>query len=168
MVGSKYIESLESGLIGALLAPTGMILLYAIVAIIDMAEGPSTVQDQGSLVFWAWALAVVPLSVVLAGVLSAGLYAKFGPSLGEKVAMYALTGVVSVISGALLLLFIAAFLSPADITSSPEDRLNLFFNGIATAFTDMTALAAMAVYVLVAVAAGLLYGVLAKRKIVDQ
>ena len=41
MIGAKYIESLESGVIGALLIPTGMILLYAAAAIIDQLIGAS-------------------------------------------------------------------------------------------------------------------------------
>ena len=41
MIGAKYTESLEAGIIGALLIPTGMILLYAAATIIDQLAGNS-------------------------------------------------------------------------------------------------------------------------------
>ncbi len=89
MFGAKYIESLESGVIGALLIPTGMILLYAAAAIIDQLAGTSVSQQgQDSPIFWIWALAVVPLTVALAGIISFRLASKYEPGIDQALDLF--------------------------------------------------------------------------------
>ena len=115
MIGAKYIESVESGIIGALLIPTGMILLYAAIpTIIDPIAGSS--QSEGSLIFWIWALAVVPLIMALVGILASRLALKYEPRMVERMVFSAISGIVAVVGGILLFLFIASFLAPQDIT----------------------------------------------------
>lgn len=165
MIGAKYLGSIESGIIGALLIPTGMILLYAAAAIIDQLIGTSdSLQGQDYLIFWIWALAVVPLAVALAGILSSGLVSKYGPVMIERLIFSAISGIIAVIGGALLFLFIAAFLSPQDITSGLGDRLSYFVESIVSLVTDPVALSAMVLYVIIAAACGLIYGRLATKK----
>lgn len=165
MIGTKYIESLESGVIGALLIPTGMILLYAAAAIIDQLAGtPGSSQDQSSLIFWTWALGAVPLTVALVGILSSRLALKYEPGMIERSVFSAISGIIAVIGGALLFLFIASFLAPRDITSELGDRLSYFVTSIATLFTEPVALSAMALYVIIAVACGLLFSMVAVKK----
>lgn len=165
MIGAKYLGSLESGIIGALLIPTGMILLYAAAAIIDQLIGSSgSSQDEGSLIFWIWALAVVPLIVALVGVLSSYLSSKYGPGNVERSIFSAISGIIAVVGGAILFLFIAAFLSPQDITSGMGDRLSYFVSSMVSFFIDPAALSAMALYVIIAAVCGLLYGRLATKK----
>lgn len=163
MIGTKYVESLESGVIGALLIPTGMILLYAAAAIIDQLIGTSG-SSQDSLIFWIWALAIVPLTVALVGILSSRLASKYGPGMIGRAIFSAISGTIAVVGGALLFLFIAAFLSPQDITSGLGDRLSYFVSSIASLFTDPVALSAMALYVIIAAACGLFFGRLATKK----
>lgn len=165
MMGAKYLGSLESGIIGALLIPTGMILLYAAAAIIDQLVGSSgSSQGEGSLIFWIWALAAVPLIVALAGILSSYLSSKYGPRRIERTIFSATSGIIAVVGGALLFLFIAAFLSPQDITSELGDRLSYFVSSMVSLFTDPAALSAMALYVIIAAICGLLYGKVATKK----
>ena len=165
MIGAKYLGSLESGIIGALLIPTGMILLYAAAAIFDQSTGSSgSSQSEGSLIFWIWALAAVPLAMALVGALSSYLSSKYGPGSIERTIYSAISGIIAVAGGALLFLFIAAFLSPHDITSGLGDRLSYFVSSMISLFTDPVALSAMALYVIIAAACGLLYGKLATKK----
>ena len=165
MIGTKYIESLESGIIGALLIPTGMILLYAAAAIIDQLVNTSgSSDDPASLIFWIWVLAVVPLAVALAGILSSYLSSKYGPGMTERSIFSAISGIIAVVGGALLFLFIAAFLSPQDITSGLEDRLSYFVSSTGSLFTSPVAMSAMVAYVIIAAACGILYGSLAAKK----
>jgi hypothetical protein len=165
MIGAKYIESLESGVIGALLIPTGMILLYAFAAIVDQLIGASaSEQGQSSLIFWVWALAVVPLTVALVGVLSSRLASKYEPRMIQRSIFSAISGIIAVVGSALLFLFISSFLSPPDITSSMADRLSSFVSSIVSLFTDPTALSAMAFCVVIAVLCGLIYDRLTTKK----
>jgi hypothetical protein len=165
MIGAKYIESLDSGVIGALLIPTGMILLYAVAAIIDQLIGASgSPQDQGSLIFWIWALAIVPLAVALVGILSSHLATKYDPGMIERSVFSAISGIIAVAGGVLLFLFISAFLSPRDITSEPGDRLSYFISSTVSLFTDPVALSAMVSYVIIAVVCGLIYGRIATKR----
>jgi hypothetical protein len=162
MIGAKYIESVESGIIGALLIPTGMILLYAAATIIDSIAGSS--QSEGSLIFWIWALAVVPLTVALVGILSSRLALKYEPRMVERTIFSAISGIVAVVGGILLFLFIASFLAPQDITSGPGDRLSYFITSTVTLFTEPVALSAMAIYVVIAIVCGLLFSRVAMKK----
>ena len=163
MIGTKYIESVESGIIGALLIPTGMIVLYAVAAVIDLLTSTSG-SLQNSYIFWIWALALVPLTVALVGILSAGMASKYGPGMIERLTLTATSGLIAVVFGALLFLFIAAFLSPQDITSQLGDRLSYFVSSLVSLFTDPVALSAMAIYVIIAVVCGVSYGMLAPKK----
>ena len=98
MFGAKYVESLESGVIGALLIPTGMILLYAAAAAIDQLAGTSVSQQgQDSPIFWIWALAIVPLTVALAGIISFRLASKYEPGLVRRSIFSAISGIIAVV-----------------------------------------------------------------------
>lgn len=163
MIGTKYVESIESGVIGALLIPTGMILLYAAATVIDLLASTSG-SLESSYIFWIWVLALVPLTVALVGIMSARLAAKYGPGMVERLILTATSGFIAVVLGALLFLFIAAFLSPQDITSQLEYRLTYFVSSFVSLFTDPVALSAMGVYVIIAVLCGVSYGMLASKK----
>jgi hypothetical protein len=165
MFGAKYIESLESGVIGALLIPTGMILLYAAAAIIDQLAGTSVSQQgQDSPIFWIWALAVVPLTVALAGIISFRLASKYEPGIVKRSVFSAISGIIAAVGGALLFIFVTSFLSPADITSGLGDRSSYFVSSTASLFTDPVALSALLFYVIIAVVCSLIYGKLTTGK----
>lgn len=165
MIGAKYLGSLESGIIGALLIPTGMILLYAAAAIVDQLIGSSgSSQGENSLIFWIWVLAAVPLTIAVVGFMSSYLSSKYGPGSIERLVSSAISGIIAVAGGALLFLFIAAFLSPQDITSGIGDRLSYFIISTGSIFTDPVALSAMVLYVIIAAVCGLLYGKIATKK----
>lgn len=155
MIRAKYVEVLESGIIGALLVPTTMILLYAGAEAIDSAAGMPA--DHYTLIFQVWAFAMLPLIAALVGASSAWLSMKYGPGLLEISALSAISGVIAILGGALLFFFVSAFLSPPDAGSQLVDRLPYFIDPLASLISDPVALSAMALYVLISIACGLLY-----------
>jgi hypothetical protein len=168
-MGGKYVEALECGIIGGLVVPTGIILLYAAAEILSQvggvsASGTVSSQDQQTIIFFIWALGIVPLTLLLVGMLASGLAAKYGTGILERSLLSAAAGIIAIVCGMLLFLFISAFLSPADITSPPVDRLWSFTGSLASLATDPLALAALVVYVLIAVAGGIIYGAIPKKK----
>jgi hypothetical protein len=168
-MGGKYVEALESGIIGALIVPTSIILLYAAAEILNQVSGVSasgtvSAQDQQTLIFFIWSLGIVPLTLLLVGMLSSGLAAKYGTGILERSLLSATAGIIAIVCGTLLFLFVSAFLSPADVTSQLADRVWSFTGSLASLATDPLALAALLLYVLIAVAGGIIYGIVPQKK----
>ena len=165
MIGVRYMESLESGVLGAILIHTGMILAYAVADIIEaLNANPLYMQDDSSTVFWVWALAIVPVILVLVGMLTAWLDSKFDYPTADRIILITISAFTALVGGALLLLFISAFLSPPDFTSSLGDRLAVFTDNVYSVFTSPYAWAMLVVYLLIGIAGGLLYSLILKRK----